>query len=141
METIVKVKVPTFKTVIEIDGKDLVLSFRQMKRNERFKIQIDIKRAMELYKKEDKTESEIAFLEKLQKEASERAVELLESVQGDVSIGEQAVTLDAIRAGELPEWFYSILDEAFTELNKRLNNLKAEAEEKNVVLPQGLPNA
>lgn len=130
METI-KVKVPNHKTIIEINGKELVLSFRQLKRNEKLKIQIDIKRAVELYKKEERTESETAFLEKLQKEGSERSIELLESVEGDVSIGGQAITLDAIKSGELPEWFYSTLDEVFSELNKRLNNLKAEAEQKN----------
>lgn len=137
----VRVKLPTYKTVIEIEGKDLVLSFRQLRRNERVKLQIDITRAVELLKKEARTAEEDAFVKQTLEDGSNRAVELLESVEGSVSIGGQEITLDAIKSGELPEPLYSAISAAHQALSEKLNNIKAEAAAKNVVPPIDSPSA
>lgn len=137
----VRVKLPTYKTVIEIEGKDLILSFRQLKRNEKIKLQIDITKAVELLKKEVRTVDEDAFVKKALEDGANRSIELLESVEGSASIGGQEITLDAIKSGELPEYLYSGISAAHQALSEKLNNIKAEAAAKNADLPIGSQSA
>jgi hypothetical protein len=132
-EETVKIKIPTIKTVLEIEGKDLVLNFKQLKRNERLKIQIDVDRALELLKKEDKTEEEKEFLKKTLKDGANRSIDCLISVEGEAVIDSEKITLEYIKSGEAPEFLYSAIAQAYEGLNQKLNNLKAEAEQKNAV--------
>lgn len=126
----IKVKIPTYKTIIEYQGKELVLKFRELKRNEKLKLQVDIERFIEVYKKESKTPEDEAFIKKMLDDGENRCLELLESIEGEVVINDQKITLEAIRAGDLPDSFYTAIKAAYTKLTSELASVKAEAEEK-----------
>lgn len=136
-----RIKVPTYKTVIEIDGQDLVLNFRQLKRNERMKIEIDVKKALELLKKDSRTEQEQSLVDRAFEDANNKALDLLESIEGDVSISGEKVTLEGLKKGEFPDYIYTAINAALRSLNEKLHDLKAEAETKNAGQHSGLPNA
>lgn len=123
----IKVKIPTFKTIIEIEGQELTLYFRALKRNEKLKIQADASALVDIIKKEDKTPEETKKIFDFVKEGEQRPFTLLEKVEGEVFIGNELVTLESIKQGDLPEYIYHGIASAFAELsNKQSDPLKAE---------------
>lgn len=135
MET-VRVIVPTFDIQIDYKGQVLVLSFRERKKNERLKFQIDINRAIEIHQKEEKTAEEKAFYEKMNKDLENASLDLLEDIkpligEGQICIGGIPLSLESLKQGEFPDSLYLAIKGAFEEHNRKLINIKAEASQKN----------
>lgn len=135
-----RIKIPTYKTVIEIDGQDLVLNFRQLKRNERMKKEIDAQKALELLRKDSRTEQEQTLVDNAFKDINNKALDLLESIEGNVSISGEVVTLEGLKKGDFPDWIYNAINAALRSLNEKLHNLKVEANSKNEDQHSGLPS-
>jgi hypothetical protein len=136
-----RIKVPTYKTVIEIDGQDLVLNFRQLKRNERMKLQIDGEKIIDLASKENITKEEQEKVKKAYQEMKDISLSLLESISGDVSILGEKVTLQGLKNGDFPDWIYELIENVYKDLVAKLSNLKAEANSKNEGQHSGSQNA
>ena len=141
---IVRVKVPTFDVQIDYKGQVIVLSFRERKRNERLKFQLDIARAIELHTKTDRNAEDEAFYRKINQEIDNASIDSLEDIKGlsgQVLIDNIPLSLESLKEGNFPDSLYLAIKEAFEELNRKLNNIKAEASAKNdaplIDSPQG----
>lgn len=134
----VRVKVPTFDIQIDYQGQPIVLTFKERKRNERLKFQIDLSRAIELHTKTDRTAEEETFYKKINQDIDSASIDALSDIKGlsgEVVIGGTKLTLEALKGNEFPDALYLAIKAAFEDHNTRLNNIKAEASEKNVVQP------